>query len=174
MSNPAPLPADGFSNALDELRAAVAAEAQRGGLVAKLAAALLSLLETLAALLADFRAGRLASVAPAPCPVSAGTAAESGPAPLRPDSEVAPKGTAGARARQRAGASASAAIGERVAATTSPTGRVRGRNPALPNRFCRRACRRFHVIRGVRYDYASQNSESAHLLLHAQIVTSSK
>ena len=64
LTDPAPSSAPDLSDELGEMRAAIMAKGARRGLAGKLQAALLRLLEVLAAMLADFRAGRLAPVAP--------------------------------------------------------------------------------------------------------------
>jgi hypothetical protein len=73
--------ADRFATILGETRAAMAAEtARKKGLAAAVLAALLSLLEILAALVADFEAGRLAAPVPSPLPPRC-----AGPSPSAPD-----------------------------------------------------------------------------------------
>ena len=74
MSNTSPpTPTGDPSDRLGEVRASLAADAARGGLAGMMAAAILRLFEVLAAILADFRAGRLAIVPVAACePVAAG------------------------------------------------------------------------------------------------------
>jgi hypothetical protein len=64
MITPAPPspPTDRLKDTLGEMRAAIGAERPRKGLAGALQAAMLGLLELLVALLADFRAGRLALV----------------------------------------------------------------------------------------------------------------
>jgi hypothetical protein len=64
LTDPAPSSAPDLSDELGEMRAAIMAKGARRGLAGKLQAALLRLLEVLAAMLADFRAGRLAPSAP--------------------------------------------------------------------------------------------------------------
>jgi hypothetical protein len=59
-----PSPTGRLSNTLEEMRASVAAEGVRKGLAGALQAAILSFLEALMALLAEFRAGRLAGTSP--------------------------------------------------------------------------------------------------------------
>jgi hypothetical protein len=73
MTTAAPSPTGHLDISLGEMRAALVAEGTRKGLSGAVAAALLSLLDLILALLADFRAGRLAAAAPqgvaagAPC-----------------------------------------------------------------------------------------------------------
>ena len=64
MTDIAPPPADPLTSSLAELRLACAAEGTRKGLAGALQAAILAFLETLLALLAEFRAGRLAAEVP--------------------------------------------------------------------------------------------------------------
>ncbi len=61
LTDPAPSSPTDFSGMLEGIRAAIAAEGSRKGLAGKVQAAILGFLETLLALLADFRAGRLAA-----------------------------------------------------------------------------------------------------------------
>ncbi len=63
-TDPAPSSTPGFSDTLEGIRAAIVAEGARKGLTGKVQAAILGILETLLVLFADFRAGRLAAVAP--------------------------------------------------------------------------------------------------------------
>ena len=60
---PAPSAAPDLAVILGEMRAAIASEGPRNGLAGKLQAVFLGILEMLAAMLADFRAGRLAAMA---------------------------------------------------------------------------------------------------------------
>src|SRR5262245_16473108 len=100
-------PADPTSTRLAELRAAIAAEGARTGLTGMVIAAILQLLDTLAALLADLRAGRLAAPAPAagfdPAPVQprapgsgggSGCARSTGAVARRPGEHRADRGAA--------------------------------------------------------------------------------
>ena len=63
MSDPAASPTADLKDTLEEMRASVAARGARKGLRGAIQEAVFSLLEVLLALLADFRAGRLAPVA---------------------------------------------------------------------------------------------------------------
>jgi hypothetical protein len=62
MSDPAASPTTDLKDTLEEMRASVAARGARKGLAGAIEKAILGLLEMLMALLADFRAGRLAAV----------------------------------------------------------------------------------------------------------------
>ena len=80
MTDAAPSPTDRFSSTLEGMRAAIAAEGTSNGLTGKLLAAILGLLDTLMALLADLRAGRLAAPGPgAACAASTACAASAEP-----------------------------------------------------------------------------------------------
>jgi hypothetical protein len=78
-TDPTPSLADRCSLTLGEMRARLAAQGGRKGPTAMLLAVIVRFLETLAALVADFEAGRLA--APAPGNDAAGGAGRSGPKP---------------------------------------------------------------------------------------------
>jgi hypothetical protein len=79
-----PSPTDHLAISLDEMRASMAAAAARKGLAGALAAAILAFLETLAMLLAEFRAGRLVAVPPSPRTASAASAPCAEPAAAEP------------------------------------------------------------------------------------------
>jgi hypothetical protein len=64
MTTAAPSPTGHLDISLGEMRAAMAAEGTKKGLAGAVAAALLSLLDLIVALLAEFRAGKLAALAP--------------------------------------------------------------------------------------------------------------
>ena len=82
-TDPPPALPDSFDRKLVEARAEIASEAQRKGLAGALAAAILALLDLIAAFLADFRAGRVvapvgrvAPVADVACAAAAGRTAD--------------------------------------------------------------------------------------------------
>lgn len=82
-----------LGSTLEEVRASVAAEAERNGLPGLLAAAIVRLLEMLVTLLADFRAGRLVAAMANEAAValaSPGAAVVAAPAAARPDAKDAP------------------------------------------------------------------------------------
>jgi hypothetical protein len=64
MSKPTAAPATDLKDTLEELRASVAARGARKGLRGTIQEAILGFLETLLALLQDFRAGKLVPAAP--------------------------------------------------------------------------------------------------------------
>jgi hypothetical protein len=66
MTTATPSLADHLTISIAEVRASIAAEERRKGLKRALLAAILGFLETLAALLAEFRAGRLVAMTPTP------------------------------------------------------------------------------------------------------------
>src|SRR5215831_14810552 len=99
MTNPSPSPPTDLASALDGLRASVAAECARKGPAGALARAILRFLELLAAVVADFRAGRLAAVAASE---EAGAAREPGRAVANGAENPAP-GASAVGAREAAG-----------------------------------------------------------------------
>src|SRR5215472_6613296 len=79
MSDPAASPTTDLKDTLEEMRASVAARGARKGLTGAIEKAILGLLEVLMALLADFRAGRLAPLAPSSrdaCPAPCAAASD--------------------------------------------------------------------------------------------------
>ncbi len=118
MTNPSSLPAERFSNTLEELRASVVAGGASGGLAGKVQRALLRLLDALVTLLAELKASRLAEAShpgagvpgPAPQPYSADDPRSGGEAEERP--------TQGFTARRRDGGTCGAA--RAACATNAP------------------------------------------------------
>lgn len=97
MTTTTPAPAGNLALTLDGIRASLAAEATRKGLRGELAAAILSLLDVLAALLADFKAGKLVAPPQAPMPRTHRTARARQAPNLPPRAHRAPRSHACSR-----------------------------------------------------------------------------
>jgi hypothetical protein len=110
MTTVAPTPTDRLKNTLEEMRASLAATK---GLAGALAAAILSLLDVLVALVADFRAGALPVPPGRTAPHAGGTCAE-------------------AAAREAVVACEAVAAREPAAIRSVPSGRGRHGQPSLP------------------------------------------
>jgi hypothetical protein len=127
MTIAAPSPTGHLSSSIGEMRAALAADAaKKKGPAAAVLVALLSLLDLIVALLADFRAGRLAAASPAwaasaPCAASPASAAGA---------------TCAAAAGTREGPQASTASRERETSCRRPRTRrgVEAREPRTSHR----------------------------------------
>ena len=117
MTAAAPAPTD-LKSTLEDMRASVAARGARGGIGGAIQEAFLSLLSVLLAMLEDFRAGRLAPVAPA-AEVAAGGSIQA----ERVEAERGGEARAGCEAGSRIAPPSALAAGGAIQATRVETER---------------------------------------------------